>query len=156
MDKALSATRTPYTAEELATCDCGGGMQGRSDSGCEGVPHVEQIQDIVEKELMARGWFDAAKAILYTGKSANANDLKKNKLLEKIDAQDLFAVEAVRCKKKNSMQRKCVARWCRRRTGMKMRSISMRLRIAVQRRPVRHDHHERHPQSNGDDRAFIH
>ena len=101
MDKALSATRTPYTAEELAGATAEVVCKAEVTAGCEGVPHVEQIQDIVEKELMARGWFDAAKAyIVYRKERERERFEKQNKLLEKIDAQDLFVMKRSGAKEK--------------------------------------------------------
>ncbi|MBI5913030.1 ribonucleoside-diphosphate reductase subunit alpha [Candidatus Azambacteria bacterium] len=101
MGKALAATHTLYTKEELASATAAVVCNAETLVGESGVPQVEQIQDIVEKELMARGWFDAAKAyILYRKERERERFEKKNKLLEKIEARDLFVVKRSGAKEK--------------------------------------------------------
>lgn len=54
------------------------------------IPAVENIQDLVEKELMQQGFFDVAKHyILYRYEHTKVREEKKKEVLEKIEKNDL-------------------------------------------------------------------
>lgn len=57
-------------------------------------PSVEQVQDLVEKALMERGFFDVAKAyIIYRYEHTKQREEKKEKLLAKIDEKRLMVTK---------------------------------------------------------------
>lgn len=81
----VSLTDTVIAELEAVCCD-----------GAERVtPSVEKIQDIVEKHLMAAGFFEIAKAyILYRGKHAEEREEKKEKLQEQFEKHTLNVIKA--------------------------------------------------------------
>ncbi|MEK7625687.1 MAG: ATP cone domain-containing protein [Patescibacteria group bacterium] len=58
------------------------------------LPAVENVQDLVERELMQEGFFDVAKAyILYRYEHTKERTEKKKQLLEKIEANALMIIK---------------------------------------------------------------
>lgn len=60
----------------------------------EQVPSVENVQDVVERNIMEQGFFDVAKAyILYRYEHAKEREEKKKKVLKQIDEQRIMVVK---------------------------------------------------------------
>ncbi|MCR4323144.1 MAG: ribonucleoside-diphosphate reductase subunit alpha [Candidatus Azambacteria bacterium] len=92
--KALVATHTAFTVAELMDVTTRVVQNAGIMTAQGSVTHVEHIQDVVEKELMAHGWFDAAKSyILYRKEHEHERFEEKNKLLEKIEARDISVIK---------------------------------------------------------------
>jgi len=95
IEKAFIATKTAYTKEELQdTVDVVVKKAEQFfDSGA--APHVESIQDMVEKTLMEKGFFDAAKAyILYRKEHEKQRIEKQQETLQKIEEKSLFVIKS--------------------------------------------------------------
>lgn len=60
----------------------------------EKIPKVEDVQDIVEKELMRQGFFEIAKAyIIYRYEHAKIREKKQRETLEKIEKKGLMVIK---------------------------------------------------------------
>ena len=89
MGKAFAATATPCADEALhaLTDEVIRGLEARFD---EGIPGIEDIQDVVEHALAEEGHFGVAKAyIIYRKQRAEAREEEKIKLLERIEKSAL-------------------------------------------------------------------
>ncbi len=95
IEKAFIATKTVYTKEALA--EVAETVIRKAETMCDAAgitPHVENVQDIVEKTLMAAGFFEAAKAyILYRKEHEKLRIEKKQEVLQKIEEKALYVVK---------------------------------------------------------------
>ncbi len=72
----------------------------------KGSPTVENVQDLVEKELMKEGFFDVAKAyILYRYEHSKKRQKEKEKVIEKIEKDELVVEKRSGKKEKFSIQK---------------------------------------------------
>ncbi len=89
MEKAFGASGVAVPGESLGlmTDDVLAIVESRF---VERIPGVEDIQDIVEKTLAGRGYFDVAKAyILYRREHAEIRETRRNELLERINRREI-------------------------------------------------------------------
>ena len=89
MGKAFLATGVDVSQETLesVTDDLIGVLETRF---VERIPSVEAVQDLVEKMLAERGFFEVSKAyILYRKEHAELRETRKNEILEKIERREL-------------------------------------------------------------------
>jgi len=89
MSKAFVATGVDVSSETLEkiTDDV---IAGILENFVERIPSVEAVQDLVEKVLAERGFFEVSKAyILYRKEHAEIRETKKAEILERIEKQDL-------------------------------------------------------------------
>jgi ribonucleoside-diphosphate reductase alpha chain len=89
MGKAFAATRVAAPLDELeAMTDAVIG--GIERTFVERIPGVEDVQDLVEKTLAERGYFEVAKAyILYRREHAALRERRRTQILERIERRDL-------------------------------------------------------------------
>lgn len=104
----LDIAKDPKTDEAKAIAESvGEKLHAQYGSGAN-IPSVEEVQDIVERELMARDYFDVAKAyIIYRYEHSKIREEKKQEVAKKIEARGLlitkrsgekaiFSIDAVR------------------------------------------------------------
>ena len=85
MEKSFVATQVPigHEALEQITDELIEILETRF---VERIPGVEDVQDLVEKMLAQRGYFEVSKAyILYRKQHAELRETRKNEILEKIE-----------------------------------------------------------------------
>ncbi|MEK7519933.1 MAG: ribonucleoside-diphosphate reductase subunit alpha [Patescibacteria group bacterium] len=93
--KAFLATGTPFTQDSLTAFTESVVEKAEIFFASGAAPQVENIQDIVEKTLMERGYFDAAKAyILYRKEHEKQRIEKQQEIIEKIEKKELFVVKS--------------------------------------------------------------
>ena len=69
-------------------------------------PSVENVQDLVEKELMKQNFFDIAKSyIIYRYEHAKEREEKQKEILEKIEQNDLTVIKHNGKEKKFSIKK---------------------------------------------------
>jgi len=90
MEKAFLATKVVAGHETLESIT--DDLIGRLDQlFVERIPGVEDVQDLVEKMLAERGFFDVAKAyILYRREHESLRESRKTEILEKIEKRVLI------------------------------------------------------------------
>jgi ribonucleoside-diphosphate reductase alpha chain len=90
MAKAFAATRVAVSREVLESMT-DAVISELETAFLERIPGVEDVQDIVEKTLAARGHFDVAKAyILYRREHAALRENRRTQILERIRRRDLM------------------------------------------------------------------
>ncbi|MFQ5510389.1 MAG: ribonucleoside-diphosphate reductase subunit alpha [Candidatus Krumholzibacteriia bacterium] len=93
MEKAFRATDVNVSGEtlEAITDELIENLGGRF---VERIPGVEDVQDLVEKMLAQRGYFEVSKAyILYRREHQALREDRKNEILHRIEARDLSVVK---------------------------------------------------------------
>ena len=89
MEKAYIATEIAITQEilEQITDELIASLEARF---VERIPGVEDVQDLVEKILAERSYFEVSKSyILYRKQHAEFRETRKNEILEKIEKREL-------------------------------------------------------------------
>ena len=104
----LDVVKEPKTDEAKAIADAVTESVTGNYGGTANVPSVEEIQDTVERELMARGYFDVAKAyIIYRYEHSKIREEEKKEVARKIEERgllitkrsgqkDIFSIDQVR------------------------------------------------------------
>lgn len=91
--RALMATKTPHTPDDIAGITTAVVARAEAFFGAERAPHVEVIQDMVERALMEKGFYDTAKAyILYRKEHEKQRIEKKQETMHKIEQKELWVV----------------------------------------------------------------
>ncbi|MEJ2721300.1 MAG: ribonucleoside-diphosphate reductase subunit alpha, partial [bacterium] len=93
MEKAFAATNTNVSHDTLGslTADV---LRSLAIEFVERTPNVEAVQDLVERALAERGFFDVSKAyILYRRRRADVREAEKHDILERIEAGDLTVMK---------------------------------------------------------------
>ena len=87
----LDVLKEPYTQEAKDVAQTVSDTIEKKYPGAAQAASVEEIQDHVEHSLMARGYFDVAKAyIIYRYEHEKIREEKKRDLVEKIDSHELL------------------------------------------------------------------
>jgi len=87
----LDILKEPHTEEAKEIAAAVGGAIAEKYNGTAQIPGVEEIQDIVEHTMMARGYFDVAKSyIIYRYEHAKIREEEKKEIEQKIDSQSLL------------------------------------------------------------------
>jgi len=90
IQSAYIATGVPISADELLTLRLNVVSDIEKIYDEEKIPQVEEIQNLVEKEIAKKGDFLVAKAyIIYRAERALAREKRKEELLEKLDSQEI-------------------------------------------------------------------
>lgn len=94
--KALMASKTSFTQETLSEITDAVVKKIEGMFEAAGItPHVENVQDIVEKTLMEKGFYDAAKGyILYRKEHEKIRIEKKQEVLQKIEEKGLYVIKS--------------------------------------------------------------
>lgn len=95
IEKAFIATKTQCDGDMLAELTLTVVKRVESAFETAGItPHVENVQDIIEKTLMEKGFYDAAKAfILYRKEHEKIRLEKKQETLQKIEEKALYVTK---------------------------------------------------------------
>ena len=94
VEKAFIAEKKQYTREDIDGITQSVIQKAEVFFDKEHSPQVEDIQDMVEKTLMERGFYDIAKAyILYRSEHAKERAEKHKETLEKIEKKSLFVTK---------------------------------------------------------------
>ncbi len=89
MEKAFIATEIAITRETIE-CVTDELIARLEERFVERIPGVEDVQDLVEKMLAERGYFEVSKAyILYRKQHAELRESRKHEILEKIERREL-------------------------------------------------------------------
>ncbi len=81
-------------AESMAAAVGAGAARGRRNSGLAGTPNVEQVQDLVEEQLMSRGYFHVARRfILYREEHRKIRENRQAEILSRADVGSLNIVK---------------------------------------------------------------
>lgn len=89
MEKAFAATGVAATPESLESIT-DRVIEVLDGQFIERIPGVEDVQDLVEKTLAERGYFEVSKAyILYRKEHAQLRETRKTEILERIEKRDL-------------------------------------------------------------------
>lgn len=94
VEKAFAATMTPYTKDDIDAITLSVVEKAETFFDNEHSPKVEDVQDMVEKTLMEKGFFGVAKSyILYRSEHAKERAEKQKETLEKIEKKSLFVTK---------------------------------------------------------------
>lgn len=87
----LDILSEPHTEEAKAIADSVAEKVAAAHGTSANVPSVEEVQDMVERELMARDYFDVAKAyIIYRYEHSKIREEKKQEVVKKIEERGLL------------------------------------------------------------------
>lgn len=90
----LDVLSTPHTDDARAIADVVSAKVAAEYGGTANVPTVETVQDLVERALMERGYFDVAKAyIIYRYEHAKIREEKQEEVVKKIEERALLIVK---------------------------------------------------------------
>lgn len=94
VEKAFVATKTPHTKDDIDAITLSVVEKAEAFFDNEHSPQVEDVQDMVEKTLMEKGFFGVAKSyILYRSEHAKERAEKQKETLEKIEKKSLFVTK---------------------------------------------------------------
>lgn len=93
VERALKATKAEYTVTDVVGITASVVARAEVFFGTDRAPHVEVIQDLVERALMEKGFYDTAKAyILYRKEHEKQRIEKKQETMHKIEQKELWVI----------------------------------------------------------------